>query len=371
MWVAVAAVVGGVATYAAASASASGAEDAAQTQADAANNSTALQKYMYDTNRSDLAPYRSIGTTGLYNLANLMGITTDVTSQVGPAPVAPNRSDFDNQGSGLSWVNSLPINSSGLSWANSEDSNSGQYGWVRAEGDAGDANGGYIRVKIGGNGSGFDQAGYDAAMAKYNQDLAAYNAKIAAAQQAQTSNPTFGSLMQPFDATKFKQDPGYQFRLSEALRGVQNSSAAKGGFFSGNTGAALTQLSQNMASDEYNNAYNRYNLDQTNEFNRLASMAGIGQQATNTTAQLGANYANNASNTMMTAANNIGNAYQNAASARASGYQGIGNQIMAGVGQYNQNQMINSLMNNMAWNQYSPSAYTNAADTIGSEIGMM
>lgn len=46
--------------------------DAAQTQADAANNATALQKQMFDQTRADNAPWRAAGETSLNKLMALL-----------------------------------------------------------------------------------------------------------------------------------------------------------------------------------------------------------------------------------------------------------------------------------------------------------
>jgi hypothetical protein len=68
-WIAVgvagAAVVGGVASSAI---GASASKDAAQTQADAANNSAQLQQQQYDQTRTDLQPYRDLGSNAIPQL---------------------------------------------------------------------------------------------------------------------------------------------------------------------------------------------------------------------------------------------------------------------------------------------------------------
>lgn len=53
-------------------------------------------------------------------------------------------------------------------------------------------------------------------------------------------------------------DPGYQFRMDEANRAIENSAAARGGSLSGATLRALTRYNQDAASQEYRNAYARY-----------------------------------------------------------------------------------------------------------------
>lgn len=102
-----------------------------------------------------------------------------------------------------------------------------------------------------------------------------------------------GRLQDPNLANTLQMDPGYQFRLEQGNRAMNASLAARG---MGNSGAALKSLSrygQDYASGEFSNAYNR-----------LSSLAGVGQTANQNNQASGANYANGVS------ANNaaIGNA---------------------------------------------------------------
>ncbi|NOV28009.1 DNA transfer protein p32 [Cupriavidus necator] len=128
-----------------------------------------------------------------------------------------------------------------------------------------------------------------------------------------------GDLLRNFDETNFQGDPGFQFRLNEGQKAIENSAAARGGILSGAALKAIGKYGQDYASNEYNNAFNRFNTNQTNHFNRLATLAGIGQTATNATQQAGQNYATNAGNNMLYAGNAAA-----AGSQRASGYIGQG-----------------------------------------------
>jgi hypothetical protein len=60
-----------------------------------------------------------------------------------------------------------------------------------------------------------------------------------------------------FRAEDLQVDPGYGFRLSEGLKALERSAAARGGLLSGGTGKALTRYGQEMASQEFGNAFNR------------------------------------------------------------------------------------------------------------------
>lgn len=83
----------------------------------------------------------------------------------------------------------------------------------------------------------------------------------------------------------WQQDPGFQFRLAEGNKAINNASAARGNAMGGATMKALTEYGQNLASNEYNNVYNR-------QYNRLSSLAGFGQNANNQNQAGATNYAN-------------------------------------------------------------------------------
>jgi hypothetical protein len=156
-----------------------------------------------------------------------------------------------------------------------------------------------------------------------------------------------GEFMQSFGAGDFQADPGYQFRLSEGQRGLDNSLAARGGLLSGAALKASMRFNQDSASQEYGNAYGRFNNDRGTKFNRLASLAGVGQSATNTVGQAGQNTQNSLSQLGMNYANNVGSNIMGAGNARASAYVNTGNAINNGIsnltGMYVQNQMLKGM----------------------------
>ena len=111
------------------------------------------------------------------------------------------------------------------------------------------------------------------------------------------------------------QDPGYAFRLEEGLKGLERSAAARGGLMGGAQMKAMEKYGQGMASQEYQNAYQRA-LDAYNSqmnlsnvgYNRLASMAGLGQTTANQLSSAAGQYGSNIGNIAMTGAANQGNA---------------------------------------------------------------
>jgi hypothetical protein len=138
------------------------------------------------------------------------------------------------------------------------------------------------------------------------------------------SNPYF---QQNFSMSDFNQDPGYQFRMQQGQQALERSAAARGGLGGGAEGKALTRYGQDYASGEYQNAYNRFTNDQSNRFNRLSSIAGLGQTANAQIGQAGQNYANNVGNNYMGAANAQGAAGVASANAYGNALSGFGNNL--------------------------------------------
>lgn len=125
---------------------------------------------------------------------------------------------------------------------------------------------------------------------------------------AQTQQGTGYNAQQITD--KLRSTPGYGFAFGEGQRALDSSAAARGGLFSGAAAKALTKYGQGMADQQYGT-----------HLNRLASLAEIGQTATNTTGGWGQN-----------AASNVATGLRNAGTARASGISGAGQAWQQGIG---------------------------------------
>jgi len=146
------------------------------------------------------------------------------------------------------------------------------------------------------------------------------------------------SRYEPFTMDKFQADPGYAFRLSEGQKQLERSAAARGGLLSGGTGKALQRFGQEMGSQEYTNAFNRYQAERTARLQPLQSLTGMGQTTAQQIGQQGQQMASN-----------IGNNIGSAAAARASGYVGTANALTGGLNTYlnyqNSQNMVNALNN--------------------------
>ena len=88
-----------------------------------------------------------------------------------------------------------------------------------------------------------------------------------------------GEFNRNFGASDFQADPGYAFRQSEGLKSVDQGAAARGGILSGAALKGEQQYGQNLASQEYQSAYSRFNNDMNSRFNRLSDVATRGQHA--------------------------------------------------------------------------------------------
>jgi hypothetical protein len=152
----------------------------------------------------------------------------------------------------------------------------------------------------------------------------------------------------PFGMQQFQQDPGYAFRLSEGQKALDRQAAARGGLMSGGALKAAQRYGQEMGSQEYTNAFNRYQTERQARLNPLQSLAGVGQT---TSQQLGA------AGTQM--AGNVGNLMTSGAAARASGYVGGANALNQSLGQYlnySQGQnMLNAMQSRPGFN-FTPGA---------------
>ena len=166
------------------------------------------------------------------------------------------------------------------------------------------------------------------------------------ALQNYANNPAFN-----FSYNDFTADPSYKFQHEQGVNALDMSAAARGKLLSGAQDKAVQQFGQNLANQEYSNAYNRalqtYNTNAQNQLN----LAGMGQSATNALSGAGSNYASQAANTYQNQGNALANAYTQAGQAQANMYSGIAQSANQGVG------------NNLLYNLYQQKSATPVATT--------
>ena len=86
----------------------------------------------------------------------------------------------------------------------------------------------------------------------------------------------YGSLGKSFGQADFEQDPGYAFRQQEGMKALERSAAARGNLLSGSTMKGIQRFGQDLASQEYQNAFNRYQIERSAKLNPLQSLMGSG-----------------------------------------------------------------------------------------------
>jgi hypothetical protein len=117
-------------------------------------------------------------------------------------------------------------------------------------------------------------------------------------------------------------DPGYQFRLEQGMKALNNSMAAHGMTDSGAALKAAARYGQDYSSNEFQNAFAR-NEQQTNDrFSRLSTLMGAGMSAANTSGQNELGSAQYGGNAGMAAAQYGGNAGMWAGGQQASNIMG-------------------------------------------------
>jgi len=154
----------------------------------------------------------------------------------------------------------------------------------------------------------------------------------------------------PFTMQQFQADPGYAFRLQEGMKALDRTAAARGGLLSGATLRGAQRYGQDLASQEFTNAFNRYQAERAARLNPLQSLAGMSQTAanmlSNAAGQYGQNMAENAA-----AMGNI----------RASGYMNTANALTGALGQG-----LNYYQNQQMMNRFFPQQTPAATPTYGS-----
>ena len=381
----------------AANTQAQAATEAARIQAESADKALALQKQMYEQQVARNQPYVGAGLSAQNRLMSMLGLQADpryagsastnalyqqpqsaATSM--PQPAMQTREQLRQQLLAQYTTPATPgemVNNPGM-------------------------DGGY--TMSGGTPASVDEAALNAAVDQlYGQQQAQqqqWQATQGQAGQAGTipgEDPYYGMYANGYQAApdlmvgnyqdpgdfsmeKFQQDPGYAFRMSEGLKALDRTAAARGGLISGGALKAASRYGQDMASQEYQNAFNRYNqnrtynsglfntnrayqtgqynqnrnfntdLYQTNRTNALAPLGSLmssGQNAANNTGAAGQNYASNASSTYQQAGNAGAAGINAAGQSNAAGQMGVanslGNAVNTAASSYNQANLLNAL----------------------------
>lgn len=138
------------------------------------------------------------------------------------------------------------------------------------------------------------------------------------------------------DQATLEQTPGYQFNLSQGLRGVDLSSISRG--LSGAQAKAAATFATGLADSTYQNQFNNANINKQNAFNFLLNTATPGISAAGTYAAAGTSAGNAALGNTQQVGNSISGNLVGAGNAQAaadiSTGKNIGNAITGAAGAY-------------------------------------
>lgn len=304
-------------------------KSAADAQSGASSDANALQKYIFDEQKKMQEPWRQAGLGGLNKLSYLMGLSPTAGGGVGRAPTVQSAdqirqrlvAQFTSNGS------AVPIAPTGQEGA--DGSNTPNTPGVNI-----------IPPTI--NEAALQQA-IEKEQKKQQAILDQFNAK---AGRIAGRDPTYGSLLNTFGKKDFEVDPGYEFRQAEGEKAMQRAASVGGGIDSGAMFKDAMRFNQGLASEEYGKAYDRFNNNQDRTYNKLASISGVGQTASNNIGSAAQNYGNQASGNIIGA----GNAQ---AAGRVGSANAWNNALGQGVSMYQQNQLMNSFNTNSTPSYYS------------------
>ena len=159
----------------------------------------------------------------------------------------------------------------------------------------------------------------------------------------------YGKYAKDFSMADYQADPGYAFRLGEGQKALERAAAARGGLISGGALKAATRYGQDAASQEYQNAFNRYQTNRSNQLQPLGNLMASGQSAASNQGQAAGQYGTNVGNLITGAGNAMAGGVTGAGNAMAAGQLGFGNTINNALGtavsSYQNQQNFNDFLN--------------------------
>jgi hypothetical protein len=132
-------------------------------------------------------------------------------------------------------------------------------------------------------------------------------------------------------------DPGYAFRLSEGLKGLDRQAAARGGLISGNALKAASGYAGDQASQEYQNAFNRYQTTRGNTLSPFQTGASAGQNSAAMQGQANTNYGTAGGQAISNYGQGVSGAYGAQGQGANTAYGNYGQGVSGAYGGYGTN----------------------------------
>lgn len=320
----------------------SGAKDAAQTQAQAGSEATAAQERMFNQQLELQEPWRQGGMQGLNTLLQYMGMSPQQAggtpgavpaTPVGAAPAAAAAPQF---GGGLDWNSQVMDSTGSFQMMPAQDAYQRYTDFAQRSGQPvqtptqwwNQTHGTSVPEPVAG------AAG--APGTTVAAPAAAGGAAPAAGSSPQIAAGLQGSLLRPFAASDFQADPGYAFVQQQGEQGLARAAQAGRGVGSGKYLKDAMRFNTGLGSQEYSKVYDRYRNNNSDIYNRLSNLAGLGQTATNAQTTAAGNFGSQIGSNIL----GIGNTTAAGQVGAASGWN---NAIGQGVSLYQQNQMLNRM----------------------------
>jgi hypothetical protein len=146
------------------------------------------------------------------------------------------------------------------------------------------------------------------------------------------------------EAFAANQDPGYGFRMKEGLKAVDAQAAARGGLISGAALKASQRFGQDMASQEYQSAFNRYQTSRQATLAPYERLQTTGMGAAGGLSNAAGNYGTNALGAYGGYGSAAGSAYGGYGAAASNAYGALGTGLYNATG--TGGSMINSAYGN-------------------------
>lgn len=315
--VAGAAVIGGVASNAAANKQAGAAKNASDAQLQATEDTNNLQYQMYLQNLQNEKPYQQSGNLALAALTGGLGL-------------AGGGGGFNTGGNStgnVAGASTLGGDHAGATYSNLYNDTIPDGGGTNAY---------------------------------YGNGVQNYGAS--AQQMNDAANQYQGAFTQTFTPSDLTIDPSYQFRLDQGQKALQASAAARGGLLTGQGAADITNYAQGAASQEYQAAFDRFQTTQNNSYNRLAALAGVGQTAVANDNAAGTSTAQGISANTNAGVGASNNYLTSGAASQAAGIQAIGNDASSAANTYAAYKAFQTKPQTQAYSPYTP-AYAGGPDT--------
>lgn len=191
------------------------------------------------------------------------------------------------------------------------------------------------------------------------------------------ASPYAGTFLEKFTGQDIYRDPSYEFRLNEGRRNLEASLAARGNRLGSQSLKDITNYGQQAGSQEFQSAFDRFQLQKQREFERLMGLVAPGAQAQQSASGMLSGSGRDAAGITTGQGQAMGQGIANAGQATAGGIMGSTNALVGGintgVNAYTTQQYMNQQrdMFNQYMNSGNTGSYFSNPSVGGMNIGLL